>query len=129
MLGTQQLGCKTIIINFVDLAQFLAAKGFYLNKSKILTRIAQSCLAGHHQISSCGLHYEYVSNAIPLGFFVSGQISNTESELKKLAEENPDLQDAYIAKQKRLKVRKLFVFPLFIMSLSVSDFFCHNANI
>jgi len=46
-----------------------------------------------------------------LCFFVSGQISNTESELKKLAEENPDLQDAYIAKQKRLKVRKLFVFP------------------
>lgn len=44
-------------------------------------------------------------------FFASGQISNTESELKKLAEENPDLQDAYIAKQKRLKVRKLFVFP------------------
>ncbi|ETE67760.1 Ganglioside-induced differentiation-associated protein 1, partial [Ophiophagus hannah] len=35
--------------------------------------------------------------------FVNGQIGNTESELKKLAEENPDLQDAYIAKQKRLK--------------------------
>lgn len=35
----------------------------------------------------------------------SGQIGNTESELKKLAEEHPDLQDAYIAKQKRLKVR------------------------
>lgn len=46
-----------------------------------------------------------------LCFCVSGQISNTESELKKLAEENPDLQDAYIAKQKRLKVRKLFIFP------------------
>lgn len=36
----------------------------------------------------------------------SGQIGNTESELKKLAEENPDLQEAYIAKQKRLKVSK-----------------------
>lgn len=33
-----------------------------------------------------------------------GQIGNTESELKKLAKENPDLQEAYIAKQKRLKV-------------------------
>ncbi|XP_028940357.1 ganglioside-induced differentiation-associated protein 1 isoform X2 [Antrostomus carolinensis] len=39
--------------------------------------------------------------------FVDGQISNTESELKKLAEENPDLQDAYIAKQKRLKSKLL----------------------
>lgn len=37
-------------------------------------------------------------------FLLSGQIGNTESELKKLAEENPDLQEAYIAKQKRLKV-------------------------
>ncbi|CAJ0963368.1 unnamed protein product [Ranitomeya imitator] len=32
-----------------------------------------------------------------------GQIGSTESELKKLAQENPDLEDAYIAKQKRLK--------------------------
>ena len=64
-----------------------------------------------------------------LCFFASGQISNTESELKKLAEENPDLQDAYIAKQKRLKVRKLFVFPPFIMSLLASGFFCHDVNI
>lgn len=76
-------------------------------------------------ISSCELHYEYVwiSNichsffCLPLWFFFLffkntfklGQISNTESELKKLAEENPDLQDAYIAKQKRLKVRNPFV--------------------
>lgn len=37
-------------------------------------------------------------------FLLSGQIGNTESELRKLAEENPDLQEAYIAKQKRLKV-------------------------
>ncbi|XP_044513885.1 ganglioside-induced differentiation-associated protein 1 isoform X2 [Gracilinanus agilis] len=39
--------------------------------------------------------------------FVDGQIGNTESELKKLAQENPDLQDAYIAKQKRLKSKLL----------------------
>ncbi|KAF6099369.1 ganglioside induced differentiation associated protein 1 [Phyllostomus discolor] len=37
---------------------------------------------------------------------IRSQIGNTESELKKLAEENPDLQEAYIAKQKRLKVSK-----------------------
>ncbi|XP_051542928.1 ganglioside-induced differentiation-associated protein 1 isoform X3 [Myxocyprinus asiaticus] len=35
------------------------------------------------------------------------QIKNTESELKKLAAENPELKDAYIAKQRRLK-SKLF---------------------
>lgn len=58
-----------------------------------------------------------------LFFLVSGQISNTESELKKLAEENPDLQDAYIAKQKRLKVRKRSVFQPFVVSLLMSDFF------
>lgn len=40
---------------------------------------------------------------------LQGQIGNTESELKKLAEENPDLQEAYIAKQKRLKVRTEYV--------------------
>ncbi|XP_066481374.1 ganglioside-induced differentiation-associated protein 1 [Tiliqua scincoides] len=34
---------------------------------------------------------------------IRSQIGNTESELRKLAEEHPDLQDAYIAKQKRLK--------------------------
>lgn len=44
-----------------------------------------------------------------LSVCLSGQIGNTESELKKLAEENPDLQDAYIAKQKRLKVRVEFI--------------------
>lgn len=60
----------------------------------------------------------WISNVITLSF-VSGQISNTESELKKLAEENPDLQDAYIAKQKRLKVRKLFVFHPFSTRLLV----------
>lgn len=64
-----------------------------------------------------------------LFFFVSGQISNTESELKKLAEENPDLQDAYIAKQKRLKVRKCFVFQPFVISLLMSDFFCHDKHL
>ncbi|XP_052452195.1 ganglioside-induced differentiation-associated protein 1-like isoform X3 [Carassius gibelio] len=35
------------------------------------------------------------------------QILNTESELKKLAAENPDLKDAYLAKQRRIK-SKLF---------------------
>ncbi|XP_016348819.1 ganglioside-induced differentiation-associated protein 1-like isoform X2 [Sinocyclocheilus anshuiensis] len=39
--------------------------------------------------------------------FCDAQILNTESELKKLAAENPDLKDAYIAKQRRLK-SKLF---------------------
>uniref|UniRef100_A0A8C3RX42 Ganglioside-induced differentiation-associated protein 1 n=1 Tax=Chelydra serpentina TaxID=8475 RepID=A0A8C3RX42_CHESE len=38
---------------------------------------------------------------------IRSQIGNTESELKKLAKENPDLQDAYIAKQKRLKSKLL----------------------
>lgn len=50
----------------------------------------------------------------------SGQIGNTESELKKLAEENPDLQEAYIAKQKRLKVSKQAVLnrqPLFVLNV------------
>lgn len=34
----------------------------------------------------------------------TAQIGSTESELKKLAEENPELKDAYILKQRRLKV-------------------------
>ncbi|KAL1775614.1 ganglioside-induced differentiation-associated protein 1 [Sigmodon hispidus] len=38
---------------------------------------------------------------------IRSQIGNTESELKKLAEENPDLQEAYIAKQRRLKSKLL----------------------
>ncbi|XP_078136872.1 ganglioside-induced differentiation-associated protein 1 isoform X2 [Sander vitreus] len=33
----------------------------------------------------------------------NAQIGNTQSELKKLAEQNPELKDAYIAKQRRLK--------------------------
>lgn len=41
----------------------------------------------------------------PLWYVSTAQIGNTESELKKLAAENPDLKDAYIAKQRRLKVR------------------------
>lgn len=44
-----------------------------------------------------------VSNIIPC-FCVTAQIGNTQSELKKLAEQNPELKDAYIAKQRRLKV-------------------------
>ncbi|KAJ3611075.1 hypothetical protein NHX12_021091 [Muraenolepis orangiensis] len=38
---------------------------------------------------------------------IRAQIGNTESKLKQLAEENPELKDAYIAKQRRLK-SKLF---------------------
>lgn len=37
-------------------------------------------------------------------FCATAQIGNTQSELKKLAEQNPELKDAYIAKQRRLKV-------------------------
>lgn len=36
-------------------------------------------------------------------YFVA-QVGNTQTELKKLAEQNPELKDAYIAKQRRLKV-------------------------
>ena len=36
---------------------------------------------------------------------VTAQIGNTESELKKLAEENPELKEAYMAKTRRLKVQ------------------------
>lgn len=35
---------------------------------------------------------------------LTAQIGNTQSELKKLAEQNPELKDAYVAKQRRLKV-------------------------
>ncbi|XP_028825419.1 ganglioside-induced differentiation-associated protein 1 isoform X1 [Denticeps clupeoides] len=38
---------------------------------------------------------------------IRAQIGNTESELKKLAEENPELKDAYISKQRRLKSKLL----------------------
>ncbi|XP_048384485.1 ganglioside-induced differentiation-associated protein 1 isoform X1 [Stegostoma tigrinum] len=34
---------------------------------------------------------------------IRSQIGNTESELKKLAEEHPDLREAYLAKQKQIK--------------------------
>ncbi|XP_062336251.1 ganglioside-induced differentiation-associated protein 1 [Osmerus eperlanus] len=58
----------------------------------------------------CILHPEItVDSHIPAyaSTRIRTQIGNTESELKKLAEENPDLKDAYIAKQRRLK-HKLF---------------------
>ncbi len=38
---------------------------------------------------------------------MTAQIGNTQSELKKLAEQNPELKDAYVAKQRRLKVSKV----------------------
>lgn len=34
----------------------------------------------------------------------AAQIGNMQTELKKLAELNPELKDAYLAKQRRLKV-------------------------
>ncbi|XP_060631481.2 ganglioside-induced differentiation-associated protein 1 [Anolis sagrei] len=54
----------------------------------------------------CILHPELAVDSLIPAYAttrIRSQIGNTESELKKLAEENPDLQDAYIAKQKRLK--------------------------
>ncbi|KAF7691757.1 ganglioside-induced differentiation-associated protein 1 isoform X2 [Silurus meridionalis] len=58
----------------------------------------------------CILHPELtVDSHIPAyaNTRIRAQIGNTESELKKLAEENPELKDAYISKQRRLKT-KLF---------------------
>lgn len=40
---------------------------------------------------------------------LTAQIGSMESELKKLAEENPELKDAYILKQRRLKVRNVLL--------------------
>lgn len=37
---------------------------------------------------------------------MTAQIVNTQTELKNLAEQNPELKDAYLAKQRRLKVSK-----------------------
>ncbi|KAJ8010915.1 hypothetical protein DPEC_G00080110 [Dallia pectoralis] len=58
----------------------------------------------------CILHPEItVDSHIPAyaAARVRAQIGKTESELKKLAEENPELNDAYMAKTRRLK-HKLF---------------------
>ncbi|XP_023650152.1 ganglioside-induced differentiation-associated protein 1 [Paramormyrops kingsleyae] len=58
----------------------------------------------------CILHPEItVDSHIPAyaSARIRAQIGNTESELKKLAAENPELQDAYIAKQRRLKSKLL----------------------
>ncbi|KAM9712592.1 ganglioside-induced differentiation-associated protein 1 isoform 2-T2 [Menidia menidia] len=58
----------------------------------------------------CILHPEItVDSHIPkyAATSIRTQISNTQSELEKLAEQNPELKDAYIAKQRRLK-SKLF---------------------
>ncbi|KPP57263.1 hypothetical protein Z043_125036, partial [Scleropages formosus] len=54
----------------------------------------------------CILHPEItVDSHIPAyaSARIRAQIGNTESELKKLAAENPELQEAYTAKQRRLK--------------------------
>ncbi len=54
-----------------------------------------------------GLKFQFwVNNSFNSDFCLIAQILNTESELKKLAAENPDLKDAYISKQRRLKVSK-----------------------
>ncbi|XP_062415294.1 ganglioside-induced differentiation-associated protein 1-like [Pungitius pungitius] len=58
----------------------------------------------------CILHPEItVDSHIPAyaATCIRTQIGNTQSELKKLAEQNPELKDAYVAKQRRLK-SKLF---------------------
>ncbi|XP_030046034.1 ganglioside-induced differentiation-associated protein 1 [Microcaecilia unicolor] len=58
----------------------------------------------------CILHPELTVDSLIPAYAttrIRSQIGNTESELKKLAQENPDLQDAYIAKQKRLKSKLL----------------------
>uniref|UniRef100_H3B0L1 Ganglioside-induced differentiation-associated protein 1 n=1 Tax=Latimeria chalumnae TaxID=7897 RepID=H3B0L1_LATCH len=58
----------------------------------------------------CILHPELtVDSMIPAyaSSRIRSQIGNTESELKKLAQENPELQEAYLAKQKRLKSKLL----------------------
>ncbi|XP_034026162.1 ganglioside-induced differentiation-associated protein 1 isoform X2 [Thalassophryne amazonica] len=58
----------------------------------------------------CILHPEItVDSHIPAyaAACIRTQIGNTESELKKLAEQNPELKDAYMSKQRRLK-SKLF---------------------
>ncbi|KAE8599039.1 hypothetical protein XENTR_v10017032 [Xenopus tropicalis] len=56
----------------------------------------------------CILHPELTVDSMIPAYATSRirtQIGSTESELKKLAQENPDLEDAYIAKQKRLKTK------------------------
>uniref|UniRef100_H3CRX0 Ganglioside-induced differentiation-associated protein 1 n=1 Tax=Tetraodon nigroviridis TaxID=99883 RepID=H3CRX0_TETNG len=58
----------------------------------------------------CILHPEItVDSHIPAyaATCIRTQIGNTQTELKKLAEQNPELKDAYLAKQRRLK-SKLF---------------------
>ncbi|AWP20725.1 putative ganglioside-induced differentiation-associated protein 1 [Scophthalmus maximus] len=58
----------------------------------------------------CILHPEItVDSHIPAyaATCIRTQIGNTQSELKRLAEQNPELKDAYVAKQRRLK-SKLF---------------------
>ncbi|KAM4706144.1 ganglioside-induced differentiation-associated protein 1 [Rhinophrynus dorsalis] len=58
----------------------------------------------------CILHPELTVDSMIPNYATSRirtQIGSTESELKKLAQENPDLEDAYIAKQKRLKTKLL----------------------
>lgn len=55
----------------------------------------------HPELTVDSMIPAYATTRIP------SQIGKTESKLKKLAEENPDLQEAYIAKQKWLKSKLL----------------------
>ncbi|XP_008305824.1 ganglioside-induced differentiation-associated protein 1 [Cynoglossus semilaevis] len=58
----------------------------------------------------CILHPEItVDSHIPAyaATCIRTQIVNTHTELKKLAEQNPELKDAYVAKQRRLKTKLL----------------------
>ncbi|XP_043923146.1 ganglioside-induced differentiation-associated protein 1 isoform X2 [Protopterus annectens] len=58
----------------------------------------------------CILHPELtVDSMIPAyaNTRIRSQIGNTEVELRKLAHENPELHDAYLSKQKRLKSKLL----------------------
>ncbi|KAG7524229.1 ganglioside-induced differentiation-associated protein 1 [Solea senegalensis] len=58
----------------------------------------------------CILHPEItVDSHIPAyaATCIRTQIGNTQTELKKLAEQNPELKDAYVAKQRRLKSKLL----------------------
>ncbi|TSK98365.1 Ganglioside-induced differentiation-associated protein 1 [Bagarius yarrelli] len=53
-------------------------------------------------------HYRELLDSLPMDAYTHGsQIGSMESELKKLAVENPELKDAYISKQRHLKT-KLF---------------------
>lgn len=65
---------------------------FFWCTGKLFDENLKLCMLLSETTSSC------------LCFHVTAQIGNTQTELKKLAELNPELKDAYLAKQRRLKV-------------------------